>query len=402
MSNPGTPLVSQVRGNIRARDTVYAARYCADGGTGCFDVAKIAGARADNPDYGIVCPPGEFVMEIVDGEPRCGSGTFEFRCPAGAFLEGFWASGAPRCSERDMFPCGSWTTQPAICPGVDNTLPHSVHGEGHRITGGYSRWERWQCDDGAWYRTDFGGMCTCTERTEERTRACDSGYSGTIEERRNFLCPADGNAGWTDWRPVDPDITYCVCEPAYDEWTQPCPPGHTGEIVMREDHICTDNVGEWGDAYVYSNSCACDDTATRETTLDCPDGYDGSITEVREFNCETRRWELIRTINDCSCTGATEQKWEPCPGNQVGDRLFERSYNCINDRWDDWEMVDESSCAPVPVAVCTWHVGGASQLGGVRTSGSRVGGSCRCGDTGPCYESNGYNQYTNYSACRCE
>lgn len=393
----------KVSGIARARDSLKVDNLCAfdvnDGTFKCTQASVVAG-DPDAGTGGMRCPAGQYMIGISNNAPECAAEVFD-TCPDGQILSGAVGSQI-NCIDPPVIP-----PPPRACPsqnvnlcGSNQTLLAGPHGTFRDILAGASRRQRFECVDGSWISRSITGTCACTPTIENRNRACNTGYAGTIYETRNMTCPAGTWSGWTQL-----PATNCVCTGAYETRNAACQSGYTGNIRQERTYTCTSaTTGTWTawTNIVGGNSCICTPRSESRTTA-CTGALSGSITETRNFACPAATWgNWAQTGGGCICDASRrDERVEACPSGFEGDGIrYRRNVVCPAGTWGDWVEISRS-CRAIPPVVCTWKENGTFQEQTFR-GGPRVGDSCTCGAVGACHDILGGGFYNNYSRCNCQ
>lgn len=157
--------------------------------------------------------------------------------------------------------------------------------------------------------------------------------------------------------------------PSTETEVEACPAGYVGAITRKRSAACPPGslLAEWG-PWTETNTCeiACvpaPSSPQTRTTTPCPDGYLGTITEMRVSACATGQiagypsWsEWTEVSNTCApvcVTPADQTKPGTCPAGEVGTVTLRRSASCPQPTgthvWGEWEEI-ANNCRPACIA----------------------------------------------------
>jgi len=130
-----------------------------------------------------------------------------------------------------------------------------------------------------------------------------------------------------------------------------CPSGYNGTITQTKTKTCPANV--WGDWVTTSNTCVSTCVQVSDTqTLSCPVNYSGQITQSRTKTCPDNQWQAWTTTqNTCvanppTCQISSQQQTLSCPTGYTGSITQTRSSTCPNPygspAWQPWATTSDT------------------------------------------------------------
>lgn len=375
-----------VGGDVRSQNDIYVSNLCEYDGSDCFDTSLIGGQLLEGE--GMQCPPGQFAVGISNGQLDCQSEII-VSCETGV-MRGIDADGNPICEDP---PCAAQSF--GICSAVE-TIPMGSDGDWASITGGDSKVEYYHCENGNWTYdpSKDQGECICTPQDYTYTDTnCGYGMTGYRVIRHQHICPNS-----TDSNTIEED--YCVCVPNHQDRIVSCATGFTGQIEQSRDFTCP--AASWTSWTEVSNTCTCvPNTGTR--TINCSGGLTGSIQQERTFQCPSGTWTPWTEVsNTCTCVVKTEEQTLNCPAGYIGHTKEERTLQCPSATWTAWVEV-ENTCTEIPPVVCHWNSDGSPHgPEDFKNSINQAGKECTCGDSGQCYSKIATSSYLHYDNCTCD
>ncbi len=410
---------SDVNGIIRVQDdpTTTAVEgdtlvdnICSFDQTDCFPSSLIAGEIATGG--GMKCPEddpdatGTYMVGVANGAPICEDEVF-ITCNPGEFISGVNADGTLVCAGPPPLGCPDQDIAPCAPPATPVTLTAGPHGTIHNIDAGANYHATFECRNGIWTRTAFSGSCTCTPTVLGGSRACASGFSGTIFTQNTLTCPAGTWSGYVDVSDT------CVCDVRTDTRSIACPAGfNRGNITQQNDHTCTPPA--WSGWHEIGRTCECVPQTTSRTAF-CTGGLTGSWTQTVSYLCpggptSPGNWDpagwspASPPAGACTCVPRTVTSHGACPPGYIGGGIdYENRFECPAATWTG-NVAVTTDCNPAPPAVCSWQSTG-SGVTGTSGIGKRVGSTCACdgsSTTGPCTTKLGDSNYINYATCVCQ
>lgn len=136
-----------------------------------------------------------------------------------------------------------------------------------------------------------------------------------------------------------------------------CPSGYNGTITQTKTKTCPANV--WGDWITSSNTCVSTCVPVTQTqTLSCPANHTGQITQTNTKTCPDNQWQgWVTSSNTCvanpvTCTYSAQTENRSCPVNFSGSQTWKKETNCPSGSYGqpvqtDWFKIQDS-CTPNP------------------------------------------------------
>lgn len=378
-----------------------------------------SGSLCYNSTFDLTCsdPLKPLAIGFSNGGLKCVSADPAAGCPLGQAVSAINADGTISCAallgcpNQGVEMCDNPTTG---LPNIKTLTAEPVGGPQQTLTDGDSLKKVFQCTGSGWQQVgNTTGVCVCTPVDTTQTMSCAAymslqGYSdtpctscwtGSATLHTVRTCP-DGT--------TTSNLLSSSCQCTNYNWSysSACPKGQTGSIAHSGSWICdTATTGHWTSETV-TNSCVCDSTATKTSTISCQQagynaGYQGSVKRQATMTCPANVWSSWSTLSDtCVCnTGAVTQTiTQGCPSGQVGSTILTQQFDCATASWQTTST--SSNCA---AQTFMWNTASA-QKGPVATkTGVAVGGACSpSGAVSSCYSSAGFGQYWLYDQCICQ
>ncbi len=136
-----------------------------------------------------------------------------------------------------------------------------------------------------------------------------------------------------------------------------CPSGYNGTITQTKTKTCPANV--WGDWITTSNTCVSTcQPVTQTQILSCPANHTGQITQTNTKTCPDNQWQgWVTSSNTCvanppTCTYQAQTENRSCPVNFSGAQTWKKETNCPSGSYGqpsqtDWFKIQDS-CTPNP------------------------------------------------------
>ena len=89
---------------------------------------------------------------------------------------------------------------------------------------------------------------------------------------------------------------------------------------------------------------------TQSQVLNCPSGYNGTITQTKTKTCPANVWgEWVTTSNTCvsTCQPVTQTQTLSCPANHTGQITQTNTKTCPDNQWQGW-VTSSSTCVANP------------------------------------------------------
>lgn len=363
---PAVNATVDVAGEVRANDSnSLASEVCDPSRSQCIPVSKF-GSETDD----FKCPANTYARAFglrsnPSGNPTTDAGAKYIKCvpfspttcPPGEIMTGVeitvdYPKGKPKCTAVVTCPALTATVCSSTPAVTTYTIPADVQGATWASPVVGSSWQRnYVCNTVSgvtqWRTASTSGNCVCNALDEYVDQSCNA-YKGTgnwtgVVTRHNWnYCPANTGGSVIT-------ANNCVCAPLTETRTVGCPiAGYTGSVTQQRQWICDSaTAGHYTSWSNVSSTCACAPN-TQNQTLSCGTGYTGSIMQHRDFNCGSGSWGgWVTDSNTCTCApGQTENRSLGCTYPQTGSIDQTRTFNCATSSWGAWTTVANScTCA---------------------------------------------------------
>ncbi len=289
--------------------------------------------------------------------------------------------------------------------------------------------------------------CWCREDYRLTTAACGTG-AGNVYTLQRSVCPrtvADSGRSWTNvW---NSGTAYCGCVAGPNGSTSTTCNAHygvtglSGNVTQALQRICPSGTNInycplGGASCPDTSACTCPANAPMVTTTSCAatvpcviagtcpaaaytstlsHGGINNLAEVRTVNWVCPQGPApvtpasiggyyntgapVVTTATCNCTGGfSENRTTSCPNPaETGYMVYSVDFDCATNSYEppgSWTEIEDNCVG------CNWKEGVLQSSFSAVDNGNKIGTSCACGSTGPCYKeiSGGYRLY---HSCTC-
>ena len=112
---------------------------------------------------------------------------------------------------------------------------------------------------------------------------------------------------------------------------------------------------------------------TQSQVLNCPSGYNGTITQTKTKTCPANVWgEWVTTSNTCvsTCVPVTQTQTLSCPANHTGQITQTNTKTCPDNQWQGW-VTSSNTCVASP-PTCTYQAQTENRSCAVNFSGAQT------------------------------
>jgi len=283
---------------------------------GCAAGQKMTGVAADGT---LIC--GSFTGCPAGSVNVCKdqtTGIWDTRpVPVGVTGQNFSTSPVSGISRVNSYQCnnGSWglTGKTGICSCTNSTNTSTMSCNDFMGTGnwtGNATVTTTRVCPAPPTTTTVSSACVCAAATQTTTDSCPSGQAGSITSKQAWVCDSP-TAGHYN-APVVTSNT-CACAPQTQTQTKACPSSaYTGGIQQKNVFQCPAGTWTGWTDVPGGNTCVCGPGGTvQNQPAGCPAGQVGQVQQTRTYNCATDTWSAWANIPGTSTCSPVTYSWKP-------------------------------------------------------------------------------------------